>query len=414
MVSVFAGALAGIICIFVIWQHPSYTMMMIAGSLCFILLGMGGSVVHYELSLAAEEQQFAKTVGISYAAGICLQFLNHQLVKDDMAETVVLAVSAAVFAVLLLKSIHRIEKCVESTKAPVYTSDLYQMEGQKIRESSVRACFWLTLLVILLTCIFATLDAAVTLVHAAGDADVGTWPRLLLAGSGLVAGILFDGWEHRLANILMYCVTILSVLCIVVLDNGGAVWPGLVVFYLSAGFFVVFFTTGFMRLSVITQCPRLWAGLGRAVNNLCAFFMGPVSVQLLQSQNQVLRAGVLLGLLALISLAFFGYVYALQPREQPTADSEDGYRQAHGETEQFQIFADRFSLTAREKEVLQVLLVSEENVQDIAEELLISRAALYRHIASLNEKTGTKSRIGLVQFYYRYQGRTESEEETLR
>ena len=42
----------------------------------------------------------------------------------------------------------------------------------------------------------------------------------------------------------------------------------------------------------------------------------------------------------------------------------------------------------------------EENVQDIAEALSISRAALYRHIAGLNEKTGTKSRIGLLQFYY--------------
>ena len=55
----------------------------------------------------------------------------------------------------------------------------------------------------------------------------------------------------------------------------------------------------------------------------------------------------------------------------------------------------------------QVILVSDENVQDIAETLMISRAALYRHIASLNEKTGTKSRIGLVQFYYRYHRRNE-------
>ena len=72
-----------------------------------------------------------------------------------------------------------------------------------------------------------------------------------------------------------------------------------------------------------------------------------------------------------------------------------------------EMFADSFSLTEREKEVLEVLLVSDENVQDIAETLMISRAALYRHIASLNEKTGTKSRIGLVQFYYRYHRRNE-------
>lgn len=68
-----------------------------------------------------------------------------------------------------------------------------------------------------------------------------------------------------------------------------------------------------------------------------------------------------------------------------------------------QQFAKAFSLTHRETEVLQVLLVSDENVQKIAEQLLISRAALYRHITSINEKTNTKSRIGLVQFYYRFE-----------
>ena len=36
-------------------------------------------------------------------------------------------------------------------------------------------------------------------------------------------------------------------------------------------------------------------------------------------------------------------------------------------------------------------------VQNIADQLFISRAALYRHITSLNEKTESKSRI--VQIY---------------
>lgn len=48
------------------------------------------------------------------------------------------------------------------------------------------------------------------------------------------------------------------------------------------------------------------------------------------------------------------------------------------------------------------LLTSDKSVQDIAGELYISRAALYRHIANLNEKTGTKSRVGLIQFYYEW------------
>lgn len=383
---VFAGALAGVICVFVIWQHISYSMILAAGCLCFVLMGMAGSAVHYHLSREADPEHLAKTVGISYAVGIFLQFLNNNLIKNDMAESVVLAVSSAVFAVLLLN-------------AENGTAETEQISGESVSESSGNAGLWLILLVVLITCIFSTLDAAVTLRHAAGGVDVGQWPRLLLAGSGLLAGISFDSREQRYGNVLMYCVTVLSVLCIVVLENGGPFLAGLVVFYLSAGFFVVFFTISFMRLSARMQCPKLWAGLGRAVNNICAFATGSLSVRLIQSENQMLRDGLLLVLFVLISIAFFIYSNALHGREKTEPESRET---KVGEKESLEMFAAAFSLTEREKEVLEVLLVSDENVQDIAETLMISRAALYRHIASLNEKTGTKSRIGLVQFYYRY------------
>ncbi len=381
---VVAGALAGVICIFVIWQHNSYSTILVAGCICFVLMGMAGSAVHYYLPREAEPEHLAKAVGISYAVGIFLQFLNNNLIKNDTAESVVLAVSAAGVSVLLLNAENGMS------------------EEESTSESSGHAGFWLILLVILITCIFSTLDAAVTLGHVSGSADVGQWPRLLLAGSGLLAGVLFDGRKRRYGNILMYCVTVLSVLCIVVLENGGPFFAGLIVFYLSAGFFVVFFTVSFMRLSTRIKCPKLWAGLGRAVNNICAFATGSLSLRLIRSENQMLRDGMLLVLFVLISIAFFIYSNALYMQEKKEPESS-GIKP--GEEESLEMFAVSFSLTEREKEVLEVLLVSDENVQDIAKTLMISRAALYRHIASLNEKTGTKSRIGLVQFYYRYHRR---------
>ena len=74
------------------------------------------------------------------------------------------------------------------------------------------------------------------------------------------------------------------------------------------------------------------------------------------------------------------------------------------EEQRFACFVAQYHLTAREQEVLQVLLVSDDSVQNIAEQLYISRAALYRHIASINEKTDTHSRVGLIQFYYGKEG----------
>ena len=97
-----------------------------------------------------------------------------------------------------------------------------------------------------MTFIFAELDNAVTLVHAEGSADVGQWPRLLLAVSGLAAGMLYDIRESRYMHMVMYCVMMLSTICMMSMMLGMPFIVGLVVFYLSAGFFFPYiFTAGF-------------------------------------------------------------------------------------------------------------------------------------------------------------------------
>lgn len=62
-------------------------------------------------------------------------------------------------------------------------------------------------------------------------------------------------------------------------------------------------------------------------------------------------------------------------------------------------FQEQFGLTLREAEVLEKLIATEDGVQEIADELYISRRNLQRYIASIYRKTGTKSRVGLFQTY---------------
>ena len=61
---------------------------------------------------------------------------------------------------------------------------------------------------------------------------------------------------------MMYCVMLMSVICVVVLKLGGPFLIGLIVFYLSAGFFVVFFTTSFLDFARHMPTPALWARYG--------------------------------------------------------------------------------------------------------------------------------------------------------
>ena len=108
-------------------------------------------------------------------------------------------------------------------------------------------------------------------------------------------------------------------------------------------------------------------------------------------------------LLVFISIAVF-VLESLQKKQYRQYDEEKVMRSSKSLSERtevdFERFADMHGLTGREREVLQKLLISDESIQKIADELYISRASLYRHISSMNEKTGTKSRVGLIQYYY--------------
>ena len=167
-IAVFTGALAEIICIFVIWQHAFYALILIAGCLAYVLLGIAGSAVHYRLSLVVQRDCLAKAVSISYALGILFQYLNTHLMRNSIAESIILAVSSAVVALLLLK-------------AEQEQMDSEDVKSLKRIENPNLAGLALIAVVMLMTCIFSTLDAEVTLVHVSGNGDVGNWPRLLLA-----------------------------------------------------------------------------------------------------------------------------------------------------------------------------------------------------------------------------------------
>lgn len=399
--------IAGIICIFVIQEHLSYRSMLLSGFLLYILYGIIGSAVNYyaAVSLSAEKG-LAKTVGFGYAFGLLLQFISNNLIHNSTIESVTL--SAFLAGMVLLVRRLRLECSrgkaeTENFGIEADNADI-QVEVQAKRRSlrhPMLAAMLLISIVVLMTCIFSSLDNAVTLVHAGGSVDIGQWPRLLLAVSGLLAGVLFDMNEHRFMQIMMYCVTLLSTMCVVIIVWGGPFMAGLVVFYLSAGFFVVYFTTSFMDLSYYMKVPELWAGLGRATNNICAGITGALSLMLIETGDGMRISIIALILFAVISALVYLYMvqFRMDMQEENMAKMLEKEREKFLE-DKFQAFVETYALTNREQDVLRLLLSSDESVQVIAEQLYISRAALYRYMASLNEKTETKSRIGLLQFYY--------------
>ncbi len=417
------GALC-VLCMLGMFSLDSYPLVLCLGILCFITMGFAGSAACYLCTQEINDRKYlARICGFSYAIGILLQFLNNTFVQGRVAQTTVLCLASIAFAALFLYS-HRVtagqqtsqelSPAVSPAGSSVTTSvhrfattssvtsigfSAAASTGFPVTAGQLPIGWILVGIVALMTCIFSTLDNAVTLVHASGDFDIGRWSTLILAASGIAAGFLYDQKDRKYMHVIMYAVTLLAAITIVVLTLGEAFLPGLLMFYCSAGFFVVYFMTTFMDYSYQSSRPRLWAGIGRAVNNLVAVLFCVVSVSILHVSKMGLMLMDLI-LLFLVSMAMLLlYMQSGKQLYEVTQDCEIKTNILN-EVERIAAFADQYHLTEREKEVLEVLIHSEDNVQSIAATLNISRAALYRHLTSINEKTATKSRMGIIKKFY--------------
>ncbi|MGN0545499.1 MAG: LuxR C-terminal-related transcriptional regulator [Acutalibacteraceae bacterium] len=391
-------ALLSVLCIFLILQHISYAATLIAGFVLFLLFGLLGSAVYYAaVCMIKADRYLARIVGISYMLGIMLQFANNNLVNREAAQAVILSIFLLLLVFLLVKT-ERVssENNEQNGDKPVQEDTEKRKSGAGKRKNKAAAGILLVLLVVLMTSIFSTLDNAVTLVHAAGTVDIGQWPRILLALSGLAAGFVFDIKNRKFMSLIMFCVMMLSTICIIILSFGGSFLIGLTAFYVSAGFFAVFFTSSFMELSRYMKIPELWAGLGRAVNNIMAALIANVSLALLASGSSMTANIIVLILFVAVSIVTAAYVSQMKAiTEKPVVNTAKDLNQK----DKLQEFSNNFSFTARETEVFYRLVNTEDSIQAIAESLYISRRTLERCISSIYEKTGVKSRVGLIRIY---------------
>lgn len=389
-------SLTSVLCIALICMGTAYTAIFIAGLVLFLHLGLFGSTVFYvSMRMMKTDRYLARTVGISYALGILLQFANNNLVRPETAEAIILSVCLLLLVWMLIKN-DRVycENNGQQAEVPPDEEKSESNTGEHTKGSIVGIL--MVLLVMLMTFIFSTLDSAVTLVHANGTVDIGQWPRILLALSGLAAGFVFDIKNRKYMGLIMYCIMILSTICIVVLKLAGPFLVGLIVFYLSAGFFAVFFTSGFMELSRHMKTPELWAGMGRAVNNITAAVIANLVLTLLSSDSSIVVIVPTLFLFVAVSIVAAAYTFQKKAfMEQLITDAAD----AVSEKEKLRKFSEVFSFTEREAEVFGCLVNTEDSVQAIAESLYVSRRTLERYISAIYEKTGVKSRVGLLNLY---------------
>ena len=364
----------------------------ILGCVAFFGLGVLGAAAHHAFALAFQDDpKLATGAGAAYAAGILLQFAVNLLDCGGIAELIVLGI--ATIAISALCGAPQDADTAASPAANPFIEPSHALAKQ---------AYWSIALVMILACLFSTLDNVVTFSNAHGTIAVQTWPRLFLAASGIAAGIVFDLAERRYMGLVMLGVTVLSTISILAVEAGADPNLGLIVFYLSSGFFVTFFTATFTQLAPRMHAPALWAGMGRATNNVCAFTTSGVSLALVTSGNVAL---IMIGAVVLLVAASAAFVAAGLFRLPQTEQEREHQKLAEEALaapsieEQRQAFIVDHALTPREVDVLVAVTQDERPLKQIAEELGISMRMVQRHLSSIYQKTDTQTRAGLTKAF---------------
>ena len=382
----FTETAGAIVCLIAVLMLDDATALQVAGCAGFFFLGCAGAEAHWNMARAFEgSPSLAKGAGSAYAAGILSQFANNQFIPTGAWEVAMLCAGAAALGALLFFT----RDDANTTTSPSTTENVQPLNR----------ALWSVALVAILACLFSTLDGVTTLSDAQGSIAVDEWPRLFLAASGLVAGIVFDIRERRYTGFVMFGVMLLSIISILAVEAGASPVIGLIVFFFSSGFFVTFFTTMFLQLAPRMRTPQLWAGMGRAANNVCAFTISGASLALTQAGVvAVMIASIVLFMLA--STAFIGAgLFRLPPtvREREVIEAGLAAESAPSAEELQAEFIARYGLTPRETDVLRAVACDERPLKQIADDLGISLRMVQRHLTNIYEKTDTQTRTGLTK-----------------
>ena len=405
----------------------------VAGCLGFFALGIFGSWAHWNVARSySKAQKRASGIGLAYAAGILLQFASNHLLHSSLENLVALCLGTCVLSGILIALSVRGDASATTTPAPLQagtqstatthpTATPQTAAPQSASQSAqpLSCALWLVALVALLACLFSTLDGVITVADAQGSISVEDWPRLFLAASGLLAGFLFNIRNSRYRGLLMLCITLLSAISVLAVEAGANALIGLLVFYASSGFFVVFFTTTFIELSLSMRVPPLWAGMGRATNNLCSFALAGLFVSFAKTNDIATIMIAVLVLFVLIIVAFTGTglfrfssseksenAIALTPATAAAANTTAIARETEGKSEspsperrqeRLLAFAQEYQLTPRELDVLAAVTANEQPLKQVADDLGISLRMVQRHLTSIYEKTSTQTRAGLAR-----------------
>ncbi len=372
---VVAGYIATTLCFMFASSKPLFAVSSLSALLLF---GYVGGFAHYAISLFLFKKNYSgKVIGFSIALATLLQFIVQNLLITNAALIISLFLGVSGIVYLALHPI----------KDWMFENPLPYSKEPTVKAKSLALP---VLVVAVMSVCFGLGDGLVTRLHASGVIDLTSYERLLYALGVIIAGIVADIRNRRFLPLCTLFMLVLSSAMTLFIGNDSAANDAYVsVMYLFSGFYVMYLTVTFIDSAPKTDKPDLWAGIGRVVRGVFIGLTALFSNALFESIGiaGISIAGICLSLVVLVLFVIGGGLNIRTEKNEPPLD-------------RMKQFLEEYSLTPREADVLIKLVENENTNADIARELYISVRVAERYITSIYEKTGTRTRVGLVKLYY--------------
>ena len=352
-----------------------------------ISLGYTGGCIHYLLSQILHKKNFALHLGLCSTLGIIAQFIVQNVHMSINGILIFLIITTSILIVISINSYTTID-------APLDDSNVFYLSGISI---SLRTWIYIAAVAIM-SVILGFQDSIIVTKNASGELQLFSYVRLFYAIGLLVAGLIANIKNRVYLPLASGCAMMLSVLAISFFENTNPSYNiSMAIMYFYCGFYVMFMTIMFMELGFRKANQRFYAGFGRVVRSVVTSLV--VLFTTIFNNVDVTVYAILSCILSISLLLIMALSGILIPertiiKEIPVKQTEETI------DEKLEKFFMQYSLTQKEQEAFVKLVTSEMGVQEIADEMAISRRVLQRHIASIYEKTGTKTRVGLLMLFH--------------
>lgn len=353
---------------------------------CLLSLGYLGGYLHNVIGLRLKNKHFSLNIGIVCALGVILQFIDQNIAEINYVCTLII-IECVIVAICIIAMKTAICSVIDSSECqdtiPTARVDINTRVGIYI------------VAVIIMSAILGIQDSIVVWKNATGELELFSAVRLFYALGLLIAGMIADIKNRIYLSLATVSAMVLSVLAISFIGNEAVYYNiSMAIMYFYSGFYVMFLTVMFMELGARRHSMVFYAGFGRVIRSVTTSLIVFATV-LLGDRIGVLAYITISCILCVVLIISMSLAGILLPEKIIVQEVAVDRKEKSFEDRINDVY-EMYNFTSKEREAYEWLVTTEMGVQEIADTMSISRRVLQRHIASIYEKTGTKTRVGLL------------------